>query len=91
MKHVVMLLLSMMLLGVAVSLSQIAPLEAKPGYVATGAVQSESNDRLYLNTNPCGAAGDSRVVIFHKPYVKTVKGQIDCYPNHFDRVTVEQQ
>jgi poly(3-hydroxybutyrate) depolymerase len=91
MKNIIRLLICGMLLAVTASLSQVAPIEATPGYSATGVVQSEGGGRLYLNTNPCGTPGNARIVIFHDPYQKTKAGSLDCYPNHFDTVTVKQQ
>jgi hypothetical protein len=91
MKNTFRLLICVVLLAVTSLLSQVAPIEATPGYSATGVVQSESGGKLYLNTNPCGAPGDARIVIFHDPYERTRAASLVCYPNHFDTVTVKQQ
>lgn len=91
MRNVIRLLICIVVLAATASLSQVAPIEATAGYSATGVVQSEGGGRLYLNTNPCGAPADARIVIFHDPYQKSRAGSLQCYPNHFDTVTVKQQ
>ena len=67
------------------------PVEARPGDIASGVVESESNGKLYLNTTPCKAAQDADTVVFHKPYTKTAAGEIVCVGHHFDEVSVRQQ
>jgi len=91
MKNTVRLFICVVVLAVTASLCQVAPIEATAGYSATGVVQSEGNGKLYLNTNPCGAPAAARIVIFHDPYDRSKAGALECYPNHFDTVTVKQK
>jgi hypothetical protein len=67
------------------------PVEARPGDIASGFVESEKDSKLYLNTTPCKSAEDADTVVFHKPYTKTAAGEIVCYGHHFDKVSVRQQ
>jgi hypothetical protein len=87
------ILAMMLVLASSASQSQVPtpPVEAKPGTVATGSIQSERDGKLYLNTTPCKSAAEARIVIFHEHYQKTAAGTVDCYPARFDVFTVEQQ
>jgi hypothetical protein len=78
---------------VTVGFSQVprSPVEARPGDIASGVVESEKEDKLYLNTTPCKPAQEADTVVFHKPYAKTAAGEIVCYGHHFDKVSVRQQ
>jgi|SRR5437879_2900693 len=93
MKTKTTLLAVFFLLMVTVSLSQAPrpPVEAKPGDIATGVVESESGGRLYLNTTPCKPAQEADIVVFHQPYTRTPAGEIVCNGHHFDKVSVRQQ
>jgi len=85
--------LPLVLMIVTISWSQgpPAPIDARPGVVATGHIESERDGKLYLNTNPCKPRAEARIVVFHQPYKKNPSEQITCYPNRFDGFTVEQQ
>jgi hypothetical protein len=67
------------------------PVEARAGDIASGVVESEKADKLYLNTTPCEPAQEADTVVFHKPYTKTAAGEIVCLGHHYDKVTVRQQ
>ena len=79
------------LVTVAFSQAPPTPVEAKPGDIASGVVESEKEGKLYLNTTPCKPAQEADSVIFHKPYTKTAAGEIVRFGHHFDKVTVRQQ
>jgi hypothetical protein len=68
-----------------------SPVEARPGDIASGVVESEKEDKLYLNTTPCKPAQEADTVVFRKPYTKTTAGEIVCYGHHYDKVSVRQQ
>jgi hypothetical protein len=86
-----LLLLTMVATSWSQSQGTSAPIDAKPGNVATGHIESEGGNSLYLNQNPCEPRSRARIVVFHQPYRKTASGEITCYPSRFDRVTVEQE
>jgi hypothetical protein len=67
------------------------PVEARAGDIASGVVESEKPDKLYLNTTPCKPAQEADTVVFRKPYTKTAAGEIVCNGHHFDKVSVRQQ
>ena len=67
------------------------PVDAKTGDIATGAVESERENTLYLNTTPCKPPQQSYIVVFHIPYVKTPAGAVDCNGHHFDLTIVRKQ
>jgi hypothetical protein len=67
------------------------PIEARTGDIASGVVESEKADKLYLNTTPCKPAQEADTVVFHKPYTKTAAGEIVCLGHHYDKVSVRQQ
>jgi hypothetical protein len=79
------------LVTVAFSQAPRTPVEAKPGDIGSGVVESEKEGKLYLNTTPCKSAQEADTVVFHKPYTKTAAGEIVCYGHHFDKVSVRQQ
>jgi len=79
------------LLTVGVSQVPRSPVDARPGDIATGVVESEREDKLYLNTTPCKPAQEADIVIFHKPYTKSAAGEIVCNGHHFDKANVRQQ
>lgn len=68
-----------------------SPVEARPGDIASGVVESEKEGKLYLNTTPCKPAQEADTVVFHKPYTKTAAGEIVCNGHHFDKASVRQQ
>jgi hypothetical protein len=67
------------------------PVEARAGDIASGVVESEKADKLYLNTTPCKPAQEADTVVFHKPYTKTPAGEIVCLGHHYDKFSVRQQ
>jgi hypothetical protein len=79
------------LIAVAVAQAPRSPVEARPGDIASGVVESERDGKLYLNTTPCKSAQEADTVVFHKPYTKTAAGEIVCYGHHYDKVSVRQQ
>jgi hypothetical protein len=79
------------LLTVGVSQVPRSPVDARPGDIASGVVESEREDKLYLNTTPCKPAQEADTVIFHKPYTKSAAGEIVCNGHHFDKTSVRQQ
>jgi hypothetical protein len=87
------LLATFLFILVTVAFSQMPrpPVEARPGDIASGVVESEKEGKLYLNTTPCKPAQEADTVVFHKPYTKTAAGEIVCYGHHFDKVSVRQQ
>jgi len=87
------LLATLLCVLVTVGFSQAprSPLEARPGDIASGVVESEKEDKLYLNTTPCKPAQEADTVVFRKPYTKTAVGEIVCYGHHYDKVSVRQQ
>jgi len=93
MKTKTTLLATFLFILVTVGFSQApqTPVEARPGDLASGVVESEKDGKLYLNTTPCKPAQEADSVVFHKPYAKTPAGEIVCYGHHFDKVSVRQQ
>jgi hypothetical protein len=93
MKMKTALLAAFLFILVAVGFSQPprSPVEARPGDIASGVVESEKEGKLYLNTTPCKSAQEADTVVFHKPYTKTPAGEIVCFGHHFDKVSVRQR
>ena len=93
MRTTAVLLATSLFILVTIALAQLpkAPVEARPGDIASGVVESEKEGKLYLNTTPCKAAQEADTVVFHKPYTKTAAGEIVCNGHHFDKVSVRQQ
>ncbi len=79
------------LVTVGFSQAPRSPVEARPGDIASGVVESEKEDKLYLNTTPCKPAQEADTVVFRRPYTKTAAGEIVCYGHHYDKVSVRQQ
>jgi hypothetical protein len=79
------------LVTVGFSQAPRSPVEARPGDIASGVVESEKEDKLYLNTTPCKPAQEADTVVFRRPYTKTAAGEIVCYGRHYDKVSVRQQ
>lgn len=90
-KTVLLAVFVFVMLTVSVSQAPKPPVEARPGDIATGTVESENGGRLYLNTTPCKPAQEADIVVFHQPYTKTPAGEIVCYGHHYDKVSVRQQ
>jgi hypothetical protein len=66
------------------------PLEAKPGYVATGAVVQQNAQTLVLDTTPCEHA-EKQIVIFHSPFGTKDAEPISCPDGKtFRRTTANQ-
>jgi hypothetical protein len=93
MKTKTILLTAFLLILATASFTQAPkpPVEARAGDIASGVVESEKPDKLYLNTTPCKPAQEADTVVFHKPYTKTAAGEIVCNGHHFDKVSVRQQ
>jgi hypothetical protein len=53
------------------------PIEAKPGYVATGTVVQQDTRTLVLNTTPCNDQ-EKQIVIFRSPFGTQNADPISC-------------
>lgn len=93
MKTTAVLLTTCFFILVTIVFAQVpkSPVEARPGDIASGVVESEREGKLYLNTTPCKPAQEADTVVFHNPYTKTAAGEIVCNGHHFDKVSVRQQ
>jgi hypothetical protein len=67
------------------------PIEARPGYVATGMVVQQNAQTLVLDTTPCERSA-KQIVIFHSPFGTKVAEPISCPDGKtFQRTTANQE
>jgi hypothetical protein len=65
---------------------------ARAGDLAEGAVVSEEQGVLVLNTTPCNAPAQSQYLQFHQPYRRRDLARASCSGGPtYTRVSVEQQ
>jgi hypothetical protein len=66
------------------------PIEAKPGYVATGTVMQQDTRTLILNTTPCDDQ-EKQIVIFRSPFGTKNADPILCPSGKtFQQITANQ-
>ena|SRR5438552_1487146 len=81
--------LSFSILG-AYSQAYRPPIEAKPGYVATGTVVQQDTRTLVLNTTPCDDQ-EKQIVIFRSPFGTKNADPILCPGGKtFQQITANQ-